>query len=179
MKLFFIYGPPAAGKLTIAEELSKQTGVALFHNHLTRNLVRDIYGDKLRENYQLVDMLRNNIIAYCAQHDTDLIFTFVYEGETDDQTVKSHIKSAEIHGGEVIFIELTAERKDLLNRVSSEKRKSYKKLTDPVRLAEIVQDMDKYKIPYVRSIKINTSENSVKESVKKILNAIKNENKYE
>jgi adenylate kinase family enzyme len=51
MKLIFIYGPPASGKLTIAEILSERTGIPLFHNHLSRDLVKDIYGDKLRDNY--------------------------------------------------------------------------------------------------------------------------------
>jgi len=34
MKLVFIYGPPASGKLTVARELATLTGYRLFHNHL-------------------------------------------------------------------------------------------------------------------------------------------------
>lgn len=34
MKLMFIYGPPAAGKLTVAKALCAHTGFKLFHNHL-------------------------------------------------------------------------------------------------------------------------------------------------
>lgn len=39
MKVVLLYGPPAAGKLTVAEELEKLTGFKLFHNHLTVNPV--------------------------------------------------------------------------------------------------------------------------------------------
>jgi len=35
MKLVFIYGPPAVGKLTVANALAKVTGFKVFHNHLT------------------------------------------------------------------------------------------------------------------------------------------------
>lgn len=34
MKLLFIYGPPASGKLTVAREPAALTGYRLFHNHL-------------------------------------------------------------------------------------------------------------------------------------------------
>lgn len=51
MRLIFLYGPPASGKLTIAEVLSERTGIPLFHKHLSRDLVKDIYGDKLKDNY--------------------------------------------------------------------------------------------------------------------------------
>ena len=34
MKLIFIWGPAASGKLTVARELEKLTGLPVFHNHL-------------------------------------------------------------------------------------------------------------------------------------------------
>lgn len=83
MKLVLLHGPPAVGKLTVAKELSKLTGIPLFHNHLTRDMVEGIYGGKLYDNYELVDRLRVEALSYCAKHDTDLIFTYVYEDAAD------------------------------------------------------------------------------------------------
>ncbi len=40
MKLVFIYGPPASGKLTVARELAALTGYKLFHNHLVVEALR-------------------------------------------------------------------------------------------------------------------------------------------
>ena len=34
MKLVFIYGPPAVGKLTVAKELAALTGFKVFHNQV-------------------------------------------------------------------------------------------------------------------------------------------------
>lgn len=43
MKLIFLYGPPAAGKLTIARALAVITGFAVFHNHLVVDAVESIF----------------------------------------------------------------------------------------------------------------------------------------
>ena len=43
MKLIFIYGLPAAGKLTIAKELAAATAFKLFHNHASIGVVELIF----------------------------------------------------------------------------------------------------------------------------------------
>jgi dephospho-CoA kinase len=169
MKLIFLYGPPASGKLTIAEKLSERTGIALFHNHLSRDLVKDIYGDKLRENYSLVNNIRFDVIDYCSKNNTDLIFTYVYEGSDDDEDVRTYINLIERNGGEVVFVEVTADREDLIARVGNESRTKFKKLTNPVVMREITEDMGKYSIPFVEATKVNTSEMSASEAVNKLV----------
>ena len=164
MRLIFIYGPPASGKLTIAEILSEQIGVPLFHNHLTRDLVKDIYKDELSNHYDLVDTLRFSVFDYCAKNNTDLIFTYVYEGKNDDTNVRKFIEIIQSNGGEVVFVELTADRDDLINRVDNESRKRFKKLSDPEIMTAITEDMSKYTIPFVDALKISTSHSTPIES---------------
>jgi cytidylate kinase len=43
VELLFIYGPAAAGKLTIAREVAKLTNFRLFHNHLTVDAVMAVF----------------------------------------------------------------------------------------------------------------------------------------
>ncbi len=43
MKLIFVHGPVACGKLTIAKEVAASTGLRLFHNHLTVDLVGSFF----------------------------------------------------------------------------------------------------------------------------------------
>lgn len=163
MRLLFIYGPPASGKLTIAEILSKNTGIPLFHNHLSRDIVKDIYKDKLQDHYKLVDKIRFDVFDYCSKNNTDLIFTYVYGGKEDDANVRDFIQAVENNRGEVVFVELSANREDLIHRVNNESRKKYKKLTDPVTLGEIIEDMSN-SIPFASPLKINTSELDAHES---------------
>jgi hypothetical protein len=173
MKLIFLYGPPASGKLTIAQKLSEYTGIPLFHNHLSRDLVKDIYGDTLRDNYALVDRIRFDVLDYCSKNNTNLIFTYVYEGSDDDDNVQDFIKTIENNHGKVLFIELSASKVDLISRVDNESRKKFKKLTDPVVMQKITEDMSIYSIPFVDSLKINTSESTPDESVKSIIREFK------
>lgn len=164
MKLLSLYGPPASGKLTIAQKLSKLTDIALFHNHLSRDIVKDIYGDNLLEHYALVDQIRFDVLDYCARQGTDLIFTYVYGGAQDDDNVRRFMEIIESHDGEMIFIELMADREDLIQRVSDNSRKRFKKLTDPEVQSRITEDLSIYSIPFVYPLRINTSELSPDES---------------
>lgn len=168
MKLIFLYGPPAVGKITIANKLSNLTGIPLFHNHTSRDIVEDIYGDDLGRHYNLVHKIRNDVLDHCATNNTDLIFTFVYGGESDDDVVRSHIKSIEVNGGEVKFVELTASRNDLLERVGNESRKRSKKLSDPAVLQNLIESIDFCSIPLVNTLKVNTSEHEPDESAELI-----------
>ncbi|MBC8077907.1 MAG: hypothetical protein H7Y32_17655, partial [Chloroflexales bacterium] len=39
MDFVLIFGPPAVGKMTVGHELARPTGLKLFHNHMTIDLV--------------------------------------------------------------------------------------------------------------------------------------------
>lgn len=130
MNLVFIYGPPAVGKLTIAEELAKITNYKLFHNHLTQDLARELYPAHDEVRFGLVDKLRLATFEYAAQQNTDIIFTFVYAGEGDDDFVSKTVDLIKKHGGTVLFIELSAPDAVLLERVDNESRKRFHKLKD-------------------------------------------------
>ena len=44
MKLLFMIGNAAVGKMTVGQELMKITGLRLFHNHMTIEPVIEIFG---------------------------------------------------------------------------------------------------------------------------------------
>jgi replication-associated recombination protein RarA len=43
MDLVMLYGPPAVGKLTIAQALTARTGLKLFHNHLVLDAITAVF----------------------------------------------------------------------------------------------------------------------------------------
>lgn len=79
MKLIILYGPPAVGKFTVAKELSKKTGIRLFHNHLSVDLVASIlsFGDEFF--WPEVRAIPNRMFNISAEKNQDLIFTYVYD----------------------------------------------------------------------------------------------------
>lgn len=138
MKLIFIYGPPASGKLTVAERLAELTGYLVFHNHVTRDPVQRIYPGELAANYELVDLLRETVLSYCARHGNSVIFTFVYDGPQDD-VVRKRVDAVTANGGQVLLVELYAPHDVLLQRVSDVSRTKHNKLTDRDILASLLQ----------------------------------------
>ena len=43
MNLIILFGPPAVGKMTVGQELSRLTGYPLLHNHMTIDLVTEFF----------------------------------------------------------------------------------------------------------------------------------------
>ena len=80
----------------------------------------------MRDNYGLVDRIRFDVLDYCSKNQTDLIFTYVYAGSDDDENVRDLIRTIESNEGRVLFIEATATREDLIDRVDNDSRKKYK-----------------------------------------------------
>src|SRR5437773_10424314 len=92
MKLVFIYGPPACGKLTVATELAKLTGFRLFHNHVSIQFVQSLFEFGTRPFWRLTDKYRTEMMEEAAKEGVDTIFTFVYGKTTDDPFVRRIIR---------------------------------------------------------------------------------------
>ena len=46
MKLLIIAGDAAVGKMTVGQEIAKRTGLRLFHNHMSIELVLEVFGNR-------------------------------------------------------------------------------------------------------------------------------------
>ncbi|MBL8159068.1 AAA family ATPase [Candidatus Saccharibacteria bacterium] len=170
MNLIVLYGPPASGKLTVAQELSKLTGYKIFHNHLTMDLARELYPDFNELRFNLVSKLRLEVIKYASELGTDLIFTCVYVGDLEDEAyMEKVVKIVEEHGGDVRLVELTAPDATLLERVGSESRKRFHKLKDAEVLRVQLED-GRYQVsmPYPDILKLDTSMRPASESARLI-----------
>lgn len=62
MKLIIIFGPHAVGKMTVGQELSKITDLKLFHNHMTIDLVSDMFENLPIERNRLINLFRKEIL---------------------------------------------------------------------------------------------------------------------
>lgn len=144
MNLIFLYGPPAVGKLTIAEELASLTGYRLFHNHLSQDLANELYPGFTKKKFELADAIRLKVFEFAAKNNTDLIFTYVYSKNQDsDCFVKNVIDVISKHNGTVHFVQLTATREALLGRVGNDSRKRFKKI---LHVDELFEKLDDYNL---------------------------------
>jgi chloramphenicol 3-O-phosphotransferase len=128
MKLIFLYGAPAVGKLTVARELAKLTGFRLFHNHLTVDLVSSLFSFGSEPFILLREKIWLAAFAAAARQDLSLIFTFNPERTVRARFIQDAIDIVEKENGEVVFVALTCAEQELERRMEDSSRKEFGKL---------------------------------------------------
>jgi len=169
MKLVFIYGPPASGKLTVATELAKLTGFKLFDNHVSIQFVLSIFEFGTKTFWRLTGKYRLEMLEEAAKEGIDVIFTFVYSRGEDDRFVKHVVKMVRSHGGQTCFVRLYCERKELVRRVKANQRRRMGKVSSEKILGDLFRrhDLD-LEIPFRKSLSIDTTNQSPRTVAKQI-----------
>ena len=128
MKLIFIHGAPAVGKLTVARELAALTSFHLFHNHLTVDLVTSLFPFGSEAFINLREQIWLAAFAEAARNNVSLIFTFNPERTVRERFVQDTIDTVNAAGGTVVFVELTCAEAELESRMEDPSRKEFGKL---------------------------------------------------
>lgn len=122
MKLLFLFGNAAVGKMTVGQELMKITGLRLFHNHMTIEPVLEIFG---AFNRVAVNRLREVVFEEFAKTDNyGMIFTYMWAFDMQsDWDYIEYVKSIfRPYGTEFYYVELVAPREVRLERNVTENR---------------------------------------------------------
>jgi tRNA uridine 5-carbamoylmethylation protein Kti12 len=170
MRLVFIYGPPASGKLTVAKELAKLTGFRLFHNHVSIDFVQSLFEYGTKPFWRLVDKYRTEMMEEAAKEGVDTIFTFVYGKTTDDPFVRRVIRRVKARGGRVCFVRLQCGRDELARRVTNKARRSLGKIASKRLLNQVFKKFDlDSEISFQPSLTIDTETQSPRMAAKTIV----------
>src|SRR5438094_316445 len=142
MKLVYMYGPPAAGKLTVAKRVAETTGWRLFHNHLTVNSLVPVFDFGTKPFAEVLHRLRLDVFATASRSGVDVIFTnnSAWNGpDGRDRFVAfadSAARAVADNGGATAFVQVTAPQPVLEARLADESRRQHGKLVDIHRLRE-------------------------------------------
>ena len=126
MKLLFLIGDCAVGKMTVGQELTKITNFSLFHNHMTIEPVIEIFGNYERN---VVGRLRDVIFEEFAASDRyGLIFTYMWAFDCQgDWDYIEHVKSFfKLSDQNMYYVELIAPQEVRLQRNATENRLLHK-----------------------------------------------------
>ncbi len=126
MKLVFIIGDSAVGKMTVGQELMKITDLRLFHNHMTIEPVIEIFGGY---DPRTVDEMREVIFRnFAASDNYGMIFTLMMDFDMPSEwEYLEHVKGIfEPYGTEFYYVELIAPQEIRLERNVSENRLKHK-----------------------------------------------------
>jgi AAA domain-containing protein len=146
--LVYLYGPPAAGKLTIAERLAELTGSRLFHNHLTVNAIAPVFEFESPAFTEVLHRLRLDVFATAARAGVDLIFTnsSAWSGQNARTRFVTFADSAARivaeNGGTTRFVQIMAPPSVLESRLAHDSRRAHGKLVDVQRLRELLATYD-------------------------------------
>lgn len=160
MKLIFIHGAPAVGKLTVARELASLTGFRLFHNHLTVDLVSSLFPFGSEPFIKLREQTWLAAFAEAARENVSLIFTFNPERTVRERFIQETIDVVESAGGQVVFVELTCAEEELERRMEDASRKEFGKLTSLEQYRSL-KDSGAFEFPQLpKGIVLDTTDDS-------------------
>jgi Predicted membrane protein (DUF2207)/AAA domain len=167
MKLVLIFGPQAVGKMTVGQELEKATGLKLFHNHMTIELLQPFFGFT-DEMWRLSTMMREEIFEAFAKSDQEgMIFTFMWAfNEQEDWDWVEKVEAIfESKGAEVYFVELESDLEVRLERNKTENRLQHK----PSK--RNIEDSEKRLLASLERMRLNSNDGEIdKEHYLKINN---------
>ena len=186
MHFIILFGPPAVGKMTVGLEIEKQTGLKLFHNHMTIEPVLKIFDFKTPAFRRLVDSFRQQIFNEAANSDLPgLIFTFVWnlDDESDKEFVMEACAPFHAIGAEISVVELSANleerlmRNKLPDRLEAKPSKrdlafSEKNLLQYHNDHQLNTDGGDLDVPY-KHITVNSSDLNAKETAQIIIEKLK------
>ncbi len=170
MRLYFIYGLPGVGKLTVAQELSRLTAYRLFHIHLLADMLESVFGFGTQVFVDLRDQIWPMIFRRAAEEDLPgLITTFVFERSVRQSLLDEVVDAVTSHGGRVLFVELTCDRAEHQKRIAEVSRGLHSKITS-VELLDALMDRDVFFTPELRgeTLRLDTTDLSPAEAARTI-----------
>ena len=177
MKLVFLIGDAAVGKMTVGQELMKQTGLRLFHNHMMIEPVIEIFG---AFNGHVTQQLREVIFHEFAKSENEgMIFTYLWAFDMQsDWDYVAHVSDIfRQQGAEIYYVELIAPQEVRLQRNETANRLAHKasKRDLEASRARLLRDDANYRcvslpgeIPFENYLRIDNSEISAETAAKMI-----------
>ncbi len=158
MKLLFILGDAAVGKMTVGQELMKITDLRLFHNHMTIEPVLEIFGEF---NTEVIFDIRELIFKHFAKSDNyGLIFTLMMDfNDQSDWKYLEYVKDIfKPYNTEFYYVELISSQEIRLKRNKTENRLNNKPSKRNIELSDqrlLNDDLIHRCVSYEGEIKFN------------------------
>ncbi len=177
-----ILGPHAVGKMTVGQELARITGLRLFHNHMSIELVRKLLAPGEGEEFRALNRaIRQAVFDLFAEGNLPgLIFTYMCEFDEQEELdyLTGLIGLFEANGAKCCVAELCADFDVRLLRNKSENRLRHKESKRDLEWseAEMRATSAKYrlnsyegeKLPFENYMKLDNTELSPEEAAKRI-----------
>ena len=157
MKLLFLHGAPAAGKLTVAKAVLGTARGRLFDNHAAIDLARTVFDFGAPGFWELVHDVRCAALDAAAEHGVSLVVTTFCYAEPDDRPQYEDFEAImRRRGGELLPVFLHCSREEAVRRIGNPDRVERRKMTSAEAL---LRDLDRYDlspVPRPDCLKLDT-----------------------
>ena len=137
MKLIFLYGPPASGKLTVAREVAALTDLPVFHNHLIVDAVGAVFPFGTPTFMELRESFWLSVMREAAHEGRSLLFTFAPEPTVSQDFPKRAREGVERADGLVAFVRLTVSPDEQERRLGEASRREFDKMRSVEQLRQL------------------------------------------
>lgn len=130
MKLIFLHGGPASGKLTVAKALLRTVPGRLFDNHAAIDLALTVFDFGAPGFWELVHAARLSVLQTAAEHGVPLVVaTYCYAEPDDRAAFEQFDEIVQRHGGELLPVFLYCSKEEAIRRVENADRVKRRKIT--------------------------------------------------
>lgn len=170
MQVVFIFGPTAAGKLTIAREVAAATGYKLFPDHLALGIVDAVFERDMRAYIRIREWAWAEVLREAVHANRSLVFTFKPQATIRGSFISHTCVIVERLGGDIVFVELTCPEAVIESRIENADRRALGKLAsveDYRRQRD--QGAFQFRTMPTPALKIDTSECNPREAAARIV----------
>jgi hypothetical protein len=169
MKLVFIHGAPAAGKLTTARALLSLVSGRLFDNHAAIDVARTVFDFGAPGFWELVQTVRTSVLEAAAEKCAPLVvMTFVYV-EPDDLPIFEQFESIiQRRGGHVFPVFLKCSTEEIVRRVGNVDRITKKKMASVQGARDFMNEHKVRPVPRHNCLVLNSETRSAEANAQEI-----------
>ncbi|UPK04659.1 AAA family ATPase [Bradyrhizobium sp. 170] len=170
MKLLFLHGSPAVGKLTVAKALLRIVPGRLMDNHAAIDLALTIFDFGAPGFWELVHDVRCSAFNAAAEHRVPLLVTTFCYAEPEDRVQFGQFEViVQRRGAKLLPVFLHCSREEALRRVGNPDRVARRKIISGEHL---IRDLDRYDlttVPRPDCLKLDTGVNPAEVTARKIV----------
>ncbi|THD55685.1 MAG: hypothetical protein E8A46_05020 [Bradyrhizobium sp.] len=170
MKLLFLHGAPAAGKLTVAKAVLGTVPGRLFDNHAAIDLARTVFDFGAPGFWMLVHNVRCAALDAAAAHGVSLVVTTFCYAEPDDRPQYEDFEAImRRRGGELLPVFLHCSREEAIRRIGNPDRVERRKMTSAEALLRDLELYNLSPLPRADCLRLDTEVRSAEATAREIV----------
>jgi hypothetical protein len=170
MKLVFLHGAPAVGKLTVAKALLRLVPGRLSDNHAAMDLALTVFDFAAPGFWELVHSARLSVVEAAASHEIPLVVaTYCYSEPEDRPAFRQFEAIVARYGGDILPVYLHCSRDENVRRVSNADRARRGKITSEQGLDRFLARYRISAVPRADCLVLDTSVRSAELTAQEIV----------